>query len=199
MFFAIFEFFWKFIKTWVKNWVATPPWVRTPKDPNPKPLRSGHRRTQTPTNLGPDMDPSPNPLGSPPDRTPNPPGFGHAPIPNPLGSGHDPNPNNLGLGHGPSPLWSDNGPNPSPAPLGPSTDLSPQTFWVQTLTQTITTLGSPTDPIPLGPDVDPTCNPLGSPLDPTPMGPRPIQPPISLGSRPWIRPRTQPAIPYFEL
>jgi len=23
MFFAIFEFFWKFIKTWVKNWVAT--------------------------------------------------------------------------------------------------------------------------------------------------------------------------------
>ena len=23
MFFAIFGFFWKFIKTWVKNWVAT--------------------------------------------------------------------------------------------------------------------------------------------------------------------------------
>ena len=124
---------------WVQTWID-PPTPLGPDTERPKPFRSGHRRTQTPTNLGldmdptpldPDMDPSPNSLGSPPDPTPNPPGFGHAPIP--LGLATTQTPTTLGWDTDSAPFGLTTDPTHHPAPLGPSTDLSPITSWVQTL------------------------------------------------------------------
>ena len=129
----------------------TPLWVRTRKYPNPNPIGSENKRTQTQTPLGPGTDPALSPIGS-----------GHGAIPQPSWARKwkDPHPNLF---------WVQ---TLTPNPLGPDSEPILNPFGSRHgRTQTLLS-SNRKGPIPkpiLGPDMEgPKLNPLGSDSEPHP-------------------------------
>jgi hypothetical protein len=201
-------------------------WVWPPKDPNTNLLGFGYRRIQTPW-VRTQKDPNPKPqtywVPTSKDPKPNPLGSGHRP--NRLGSGHR-HKSQPPLGSDtdePNPLGSRHGPIPNPRPLWVRPWIQTlEPFWVRTRTHPPTHLGLDSDltpnsfgsghdppPIPLGHATDPNPkllgfrqgpHPLGSDTNPTSLDPKTNPSPnplgFELGPYPqpfWVRMRTQPS------